>query len=50
LAEADSSNRPQYELFNGHRHYDEICCKTGLSAAQLDEMIENDPDVYVLRK
>ena len=42
--------RHLYELFNGHRHYDEICCKTGMSAAQLDELIENDPDVFVLRK
>ena len=39
-----------YDLFNGQRHFDEICCKTGLSSAQLDEFIENDPDVFVLRK
>jgi len=50
-----SSNGPGaarhfYDLFNGHRHFDEICCKTGMSAAQLDELIENDPDVFVLRK
>lgn len=38
-----------YPYFTGQKHYDEICCKTGLSARKLDEKIENDPNVYVLR-
>lgn len=39
-----------YHFFTGQKHFDEICCKTGLSARSLEEIIDNDPNVYVLRK
>lgn len=38
------------EWFNGQRHFDEICCATGLASAQLEERVENHPNVIVLHK
>ncbi|XP_014670048.1 PREDICTED: nitrogen permease regulator 2-like protein isoform X2 [Priapulus caudatus] len=35
---------------NGQHHYDEICCRTGLSYSVLDEMIEDDPTIVVCWK
>ena len=39
-----------YPFFNGQKHFDEICCRTGISARKLEEQIDNDPNVYVLRQ
>ncbi|EDO27172.1 predicted protein [Nematostella vectensis] len=35
---------------NGKHSFDEICCKTGLSFQELDDVIENDPNVVVVWK
>ncbi|XP_031573687.1 GATOR complex protein NPRL2-like [Actinia tenebrosa] len=42
--------RLQPKWLNGRHNYDEICCKTGLSHQELDDIIENDPHVVVVWK
>ncbi|KAK5934133.1 hypothetical protein CgunFtcFv8_014552 [Champsocephalus gunnari] len=37
-------------LFTGCHSYDEICCKTGISYQELDERLENDPNIVVCWK
>lgn len=37
-------------LYNGLNQLDEICCKTGLSAQKIEELIDNDTNVTVLCK
>lgn len=37
-------------LCTGLASFDEICCRSGLSYQELDEKIEEDPDVLVLCK
>lgn len=37
-------------LYNGLNQLDEICCKTGLSAQKVEELIDNDTNVTVLCK
>lgn len=37
-----------YPHFTGSFSYDEICCRLGMSALQLDAMIEKDPNVTVV--
>lgn len=39
-----------YPMFDGTKHYDEICCQLGMSIKNLEEIIENDPNVYVIRQ
>ena len=39
-----------YYLFTGNKHFDEICCRLGMSVRQLEELIDNDPNVYVIRQ
>ena len=39
-----------YHLFTGNKHFDEICCRLGMSVRQLEELIDNDPNVYVIRQ
>ncbi|XP_034759561.2 GATOR complex protein NPRL2 isoform X1 [Acipenser ruthenus] len=44
----DRSRPPQ--LYTGCHSYDEICCKTGMSYRELDERLENDPNIIVCWK
>ncbi|KAM9182560.1 GATOR1 complex protein NPRL2 isoform 1-T1 [Mergus octosetaceus] len=37
-------------LYTGCHSYDEICCKTGMSYKELDERLENDPNIIVCWK
>ena len=46
MADDDSSTL----LFDGCHNYDEICCRFDLSAQELDERIEKDPNIIVLYK
>ena len=39
-----------YHLFTGNKHFDEICCRLGMSVRQLEELIDNDPNVYIIRQ
>ena len=39
-----------YNLFTGSKHFDEICCRLGMKNRELEELIENDPNVYVIRQ
>ena len=41
---------PLHSLCTGMASYDEICCRAGFSYQELDEKIEEDPDVLVLWK
>lgn len=36
--------------FNGVNSTDEICCANGISALQLDDILERDPNIYVVWK
>ena len=42
----DSSNG----MFDGRHNYDEICCRFGLSAQELDDKIDKDPNIIMLYK
>ncbi|RXM95665.1 Nitrogen permease regulator 2-like protein [Acipenser ruthenus] len=44
----DRSRPPR--LYTGCHSYDEICCKTGMSYRELDERLENDPNIIVCWK
>ncbi|XP_078517276.1 GATOR1 complex protein NPRL2 [Lissotriton helveticus] len=37
-------------LYTGSHSYDEICCKTGMSYKELDERLDNDPNIIVCLK
>nr|XP_014986331.1 GATOR complex protein NPRL2 isoform X4 [Macaca mulatta]XP_015301430.1 GATOR complex protein NPRL2 isoform X4 [Macaca fascicularis] len=37
-------------LYTGCHSYDEICCKTGMSYHELDERLENDPNIIICWK
>lgn len=37
-------------LYTGCHSYDEICCKTGMSYRELDERLENDPNIIICWK
>eukprot|EP00069_Balaena_mysticetus_P002210 bmy_15924T0 len=37
-------------LYTGCHSYDEICCKTGMSYQELDERLENDPNIIICWK
>lgn len=37
-------------LYTGAHHIDEICCRTGLTLANVQEDIENDPSVVTICK
>jgi len=39
-----------HRLCSGVASYDEICCRTGLSYHELDDKIEEDPDIRVIWK
>lgn len=45
----DEKSRPP-RLYTGCHSYDEICCKTGISYQELDERLENDPNIVVCWK
>ncbi|XP_005992726.1 GATOR complex protein NPRL2 isoform X2 [Latimeria chalumnae] len=45
----DERCRPA-RLYTGCHSYDEICCKTGMSYRELDERLENDPNIIVCWK
>ncbi|XP_067230111.1 GATOR complex protein NPRL2 isoform X4 [Chanodichthys erythropterus] len=45
----DDRSRPP-RLYTGCHSYDEICCKTGMSYRELDERLENDPNIVVCWK
>ncbi|XP_059489456.1 GATOR complex protein NPRL2 [Neocloeon triangulifer] len=41
---------PLHQQFNGLHSFDEICCTTGLSASQLDQIVDSDPSVFLIWK
>uniref|UniRef100_A0AAX7V3D7 NPR2 like, GATOR1 complex subunit n=1 Tax=Astatotilapia calliptera TaxID=8154 RepID=A0AAX7V3D7_ASTCA len=45
----DERSRPP-RLYTGCHSYDEICCKTGITYQELDERLENDPNIVVCWK
>ncbi|XP_061905628.1 GATOR complex protein NPRL2 isoform X2 [Entelurus aequoreus] len=45
----DEKSRPP-RLYTGCHSYDEICCKTGISYKELDDRLENDPNIVVCWK
>uniref|UniRef100_A0A8C5CEN2 NPR2 like, GATOR1 complex subunit n=1 Tax=Gadus morhua TaxID=8049 RepID=A0A8C5CEN2_GADMO len=45
----DEKSQPP-RLYTGCHSYDEICCKTGMSYKELDERLENDPNIIVCWK
>ncbi|KAK3574104.1 hypothetical protein QTP86_003409 [Hemibagrus guttatus] len=45
----DERSRPP-KLYTGCHSYDEICCKTGMSYKELDERLENDPNIIICWK
>ncbi|XP_062575588.1 GATOR1 complex protein NPRL2-like [Saccostrea cucullata] len=49
-AEPDPRLRSLYPMFDGLHCYDEICCKVGIGQTDLEERIENDPNVTVCVK
>ncbi|CAG5089780.1 Similar to Nprl2: GATOR complex protein NPRL2 (Drosophila melanogaster) [Cotesia congregata] len=46
----DTKNDPVYKYFTGAYSFDEICCNTGQSVAQIEDIVEKDPNVVVLFK
>ncbi|ESO95737.1 hypothetical protein LOTGIDRAFT_188434 [Lottia gigantea] len=50
-SETESSKQSlSYQMFDGCHHFDEICCKYGLSNENLDELIESDPSIVICWK
>lgn len=45
----ENKNNPIYKYFTGTNSLDEICCSTGQSAAQIEEIVERDPNVVMLK-
>ena len=39
-----------YHFFTGQKSLDEICCRTGMNPRRLEDLIDNDPNVYLLRQ
>ncbi|XP_064605500.1 GATOR1 complex protein NPRL2-like isoform X1 [Liolophura sinensis] len=50
LLDSDYKGKQLYQWCNGCHNYDEICCKTGLSAQELDEKLEGDPSIVIIWK
>ncbi|XP_024859943.1 GATOR complex protein NPRL2 isoform X1 [Kryptolebias marmoratus] len=48
VARDERSRLPR--LYTGSHSYDEICCKTGISYQELDERLENDPNIVICWK
>lgn len=46
----EAKNNPIYKYFTGTYSLDEICCSTGQSTAQIEDIIERDPNVLIIRK
>ncbi|XP_012249642.1 GATOR complex protein NPRL2 isoform X1 [Bombus vosnesenskii] len=46
----ETKNNPVYKYFTGTYSLDEICCSTGQSAAQIEDIVERDPNVVMLWK
>ncbi|XP_033330459.1 nitrogen permease regulator-like 2 isoform X2 [Megalopta genalis] len=46
----EMKNNPVYKYFTGTYSLDEICCSTGQSAAQIEDIVERDPNVVMLWK
>lgn len=38
------------KLYSGTHHIDEICCKTGLTPAKIQEEIDTDPCIVIISK
>ncbi|XP_071477108.1 GATOR1 complex protein NPRL2-like [Diadema antillarum] len=49
-AESFGTGRNLDRYMQGRLNYDEICCRTGMSHRQLDELIEKDVNIYVCWK
>lgn len=49
-SEPDPRLRSLYTFFDGLHCLDEICCKVGIGQSELEERIENDPNVRVCMK
>ena len=41
---------PLYEMFDGTHTYDEICLTHDMTHAELDEVVERDPDILIIWK
>jgi len=39
-----------YHFFTGQKSLDEICCRTGMNPRRLEDLIDSDPNVYLLRQ
>ncbi|KAI4490924.1 hypothetical protein M0802_010598, partial [Mischocyttarus mexicanus] len=46
----ETRNNPVYKYFTGTYNLDEICCSTGQSVAQIEEIVERDPNIVMLWK
>lgn len=46
----ETKNHMIYKFFTGTYSLDEICCSTGQSAAQIEDIVERDPNVVMLWK
>ncbi|XP_070152194.1 GATOR complex protein NPRL2 isoform X2 [Polyergus mexicanus] len=46
----EAKNNPIYKYFTGTYSLDEICCSTGQSTAQIEDIIERDPNVLMIWK
>ncbi|XP_035742508.1 GATOR complex protein NPRL2-like isoform X2 [Vespa mandarinia] len=46
----ETRNNPIYKYFTGTYNLDEICCNTGQSVAQIEEIVERDPNIVMLWK
>lgn len=50
LCHEDIKSNPVYKHFTGTYSLDEICCSTGQSVAQIEDIVERDPNVVMLWK
>ncbi|XP_066587109.1 GATOR complex protein NPRL2 [Prorops nasuta] len=46
----ETKNIPIYKYFTGLYSLDEICCSTGQPAAQIEDIVERDPNIVMLWK
>jgi len=49
-ANVDGPASEYYHLMDGHHTYDQICVMTGLSPQELENMVDNDVNIDVLRQ
>ncbi|XP_011876032.1 PREDICTED: nitrogen permease regulator 2-like protein isoform X2 [Vollenhovia emeryi] len=50
VSSEEAKNNPVYKYFTGAYNMDEICCSTGQSVAQIEDIVERDPNVLMIRK